>query len=140
MTPPRPILRALPLLAMGCALPLLTHPATASAAASAEDLSHLERPDLRPAPDARRGRLAAPAKVIEPVEAEEPAVDPTDDDDCDETCDDGTSEYADEEASDDGYEDEDDQGDDGGQDDDEAFEDDDASDDEAYEDDDASAV
>ena len=133
MTPPRPILRALPLLAMGCALPLLPHPATASAAASAEDLSHLERPDLRPAPDARRGRLAAPAKVIEPVEAEEPSVAATDDD-CDETCDDGTSEYADEEASDDGYEDEDDQGDD------EAFEDDDASDDEAYEDDDASAV
>lgn len=133
MTPPRPILRALPLLAMGCALPLLPHPATASAAASAEDLSHLERPDLRPAPDARRGRLAAPAKVIEPVEAEEPAVAATDDDDCDETCDDGTSEYADEEASDDGYED--DQGDDGGQDDGEAFED-----DEAYEDDDASAV
>lgn len=132
MTPPRPILRALPLLAMGCALPLLPHPATASAAASAEDLSHLERPDLRPAPDARRGRLAAPAKVIEPVEAEEPSVAATDDD-CDETCDDGTSEYADEEASDDGYED--DQGDDGGQDDGEAFED-----DEAYEDDDASAV
>lgn len=71
-----PIPRPHSLLAMLSPLLLLLPSADADAlaAVSGEDLSHLERPDLRAPPEGRRGRLSASPKVIEPVEAEEAAA------------------------------------------------------------------
>lgn len=70
-----------------------------------------ESPHLKPAPEARRGRLAAPAKVIDPTEPEEPAPQGDDEDTSDAAYDEeDEGEYddaSDEDASDEAYEDED---------------------------------
>ncbi len=52
-----------------------------------------ESPALKPATETRRGRLAAPAKVIEPLEPEEPAAEAEEDEEL-ESFDDAEEEVA----------------------------------------------